>query len=72
MEQAPFVECVNDFLALFLYNFLKPLFHICILCEKFDCVLGTRFETAPILNDFLDVSSEEFAVAVSPFFLVII
>ena len=38
----------------FLYQllFLKAttVFHTCVLCEKFDYVLGTRFETVPILE----------------------
>ena len=38
----------------FLYSllFLKAttVFHTCVLCEKFDYVLGTRFETVPILE----------------------
>ena len=40
--------------AFFLYQllFLKAttVFHTCVLCEKFDYVLGTRFETVPILE----------------------
>ena len=44
------------FFLFFLYQllFLKAttVFHTCVLCEKFDYVhvLGTRFETVPILE----------------------
>ena len=38
----------------FLYQllFLKAttVFHTCVLCEKVNYVLGTRFETVPILE----------------------